>query len=78
MATLGCLPPSRGYLPAGLDTRTAERVISYLCDATLPREEGNGLVSLLDTCGGHELAEGSNGGYHFHENLNCLGSEADL
>lgn len=70
---LGCVFDGEGkmngeYLeiPAGIDTRTAEKIIAFQCNATIPRVENGVYISLLDSCGGHTNE------YHFHEKLSCL------
>jgi hypothetical protein len=53
LRALGCTDPSRGYVPGGIDTMTAEAMIASSCGAVLPRTDGNVYRSLLDECGGH-------------------------
>jgi len=73
LAGLGCNPGSLGHVQGGIDTRTAEAMVSWQCKIELPRfEQGGRYVSLLDTCGGHTRE------YHFHERLSCLYNESDL
>ena len=66
LAGLGCNPGSKGHVPGGIDTWTAEQMVAHQCGVTLPRIEGNSYISLIDECGGHTQA------YHFHERLKCL------
>eukprot|EP00931_Biecheleriopsis_adriatica_P066129 TRINITY_DN40535_c0_g1_i1.p1 TRINITY_DN40535_c0_g1~~TRINITY_DN40535_c0_g1_i1.p1 ORF type:complete len:386 (-),score=58.11 TRINITY_DN40535_c0_g1_i1:38-1195(-) len=63
---LGCSQGSLGHVAGGIDTNTAEQMVAQQCSITLPREEGNSYISLLDECGGHTRE------YHFHEKLSCL------
>lgn len=67
---LGCSPGSLGRLAGGIDTKTAEAMVAYQCNITLPRYDDGSYVSLLDECGGHTKE------YHFHERLSCLYSSA--
>jgi len=66
LASLGCSPPSLGYVQGGIDTQTAEQIIASKCGTTLPRIQGNAYISLMDECGGHTNK------YHFHERMGCL------
>lgn len=50
---LGCSPGSLGHVAGGIDTYTAEQMVSHQCGITLPRIEGDSYISLLDECGGH-------------------------
>ena len=54
-------------IEGGIDTHTAEQILAFDCNVSLPRfdVEGN-RYSLLDACGGHTQE------YHFHERLKCL------
>lgn len=53
-------------IQGGIDTHTAELMLSHACNITLPRFENGVRYSLLDDCGGHTNE------YHFHERLKCL------
>lgn len=69
MERLGCTTPSDGFVAGGIDTHTAEQMMSYQCTITLPRivdDGSSGYLSLLDECGGHTRE------YHFHESMKCL------
>lgn len=63
LSDLGCSVPVD--VPGGIDTHTAEQMIAYVCNVTLPRFENGQRKSLLDSCGGHTQ-------YHLHERLKCL------
>ena len=41
LAGLGCNPGSKGHVPGGVDTWTAEQMVAHQCGVTLPRVEGN-------------------------------------
>ena len=71
LAWLGCAA-GVGSVPAGVDTRTAEKMLAAQCGVTLPRTtESGSRIGLLSKCGGH----GTN--FHFHERLSCIGGESD-
>lgn len=53
-------------MQAGIDTLTAEAMVAFQCDISLPREEGGQLIGLLDECG----ASGAR-----HQQLFCLYGE---
>ena len=59
-------------IEGGIDTHTAEQILAFDCNVSLPRfdVEGN-RYSLLDACGGHTQE------YHFHERLKCLYDSED-
>ena len=65
LAKLGCAT-GQGYVDGGMDTLSAESVVSQDCGVVMPRWEGSTYVSLLDECGGHTQE------YHFHERMTCL------
>ena len=44
---LGCSPGSLGRLAGGIDTKTAEAMVAYQCNITLPRYDDGSYVSLL-------------------------------
>lgn len=67
---LGCNPGSLGHMAGGIDTKTAEAMMSHQCSITLPRYDNGKYVSMLDECGGHTKE------YHFHERLKCLYTSA--
>eukprot|EP00039_Didymoeca_costata_P006316 m.89170 g.89170 ORF g.89170 m.89170 type:complete len:601 (+) comp13207_c1_seq1:150-1952(+) len=69
LESLGCSNGNLGHLDGGIDTYTAEQMVAYQCDITLPRIEGDKYISLLDECGGHTME------YHFHERMSCLYKE---
>ncbi|KAJ1452442.1 hypothetical protein M885DRAFT_499103 [Pelagophyceae sp. CCMP2097] len=67
---LGCADGADGYVDGGIDTATAESVVSFSCGIELPRMEEGEYVSIVDRCGGHTRQ------YHFHERLICLYDDA--
>jgi hypothetical protein len=69
VSSLGCAGPADGYLDGGIDTYTAEQMLATSCNITLPRNEGNKYISLLDECGGHT------NDYHNHGRLICLNND---
>eukprot|EP00929_Paragymnodinium_shiwhaense_P118543 TRINITY_DN90464_c0_g1_i1.p1 TRINITY_DN90464_c0_g1~~TRINITY_DN90464_c0_g1_i1.p1 ORF type:complete len:412 (+),score=27.78 TRINITY_DN90464_c0_g1_i1:45-1280(+) len=70
LSGLGCSPASKGYLPGGIDTQTANDMLAHACGIQLPRTEGNRYIGLLDECGGHTKE------YHFHQHVSCLYAQA--
>jgi hypothetical protein len=65
LEAVGC-PPGLGYVPGGIDTHSAERMVAHECGIRLPRREDGLYISFLDECGGHTRS------YHFHERMSCL------
>ena len=78
LRSLGC-PPGRGSVPAGVDMRTAERILSHQCNVTLPRIGSNGArIGLLTDCGGllHTSLSGASE-TRFYERLDCVNPGRD-